>query len=181
MPGDLTETDGPTPPDADERPSAAVFDIDGVLADVRHRLPHVTRRPKDWPAFFAAMDADTPLEVGVALAHDQAAQGHAIVYLTGRNESYRGVTEAWFREHGLPDGRLVMRRDHDRRPARQFKPEALRRIARTHRVVAVVDDDAAVAAVLRRDGWPVLHATWMAAEDEQQQALFDVQEVDGRS
>ena len=45
----------------------------------------------------------------------------------------------------------------------------------------MVDDDEAVVAVLRRDGWPVLHATWMAAEDEQQQALFDVQEVDGRS
>jgi hypothetical protein len=181
MPDDLTATAHDVSTGDDARPSVAVFDVDGVLADVRHRLPYVQRRPKDWPAFFSAMHADAPLEVGVALAHDQAAQGHAIVYLTGRNESYRGVTQAWLSEHGLPEGRLVMRRDADRRPARQFKPEALRRLSRSSRIVAVVDDDAAVVTVLRRDGWPVLHATWMDAEDEQQQALFDVQEVDGRS
>ena len=181
MPGDLTETAGSPGRSADDRPPAAVFDLDGVLADVRHRLPHVQRRPKDWPAFFAAMDGDDPLEVGIALVHDQIALGHEIVYLTGRNESHREVTEAWLQRQGLPRARLVMRPDHDRRPARQLKPEALRRLARTYRIVAVVDDDGAVVAVLRRDGWPVLHATWMAAEDDAQQALFDVQEVEGRS
>jgi phosphoglycolate phosphatase-like HAD superfamily hydrolase len=159
----------------------AVFDVDGVLADVRHRLHHVERRPKDWPAFFAAMGDDGPLDVGIALAHDQAASGHAIVYLTGRNESYRRLTLDWMRRHGLPDGRLVMRRDDDRRPARQFKPQALRRLAREGTVVAVVDDDPAVVEVLRRDGWPVLLATWMTSDRDEQQALFDAQELDGRT
>jgi hypothetical protein len=181
MPGDRPAHDEATPSVPDERATVAVFDVDGVIADVRHRLRHVERRPKDWAAFFAAMDEDGPLEVGIALAHDQAASGHEIVYLTGRNESHRALTEAWLRRHGLPAGRLVMRPDHDRRPARMLKPDALRRLSRDARVVAVVDDDAAVVAVLRRDGWPVLHATWMAAEEEQQEALFDVQEVDGRS
>jgi hypothetical protein len=32
----------------------AVFDLDGVLADVRHRLHFLDRRPKDWDGFFAA-------------------------------------------------------------------------------------------------------------------------------
>ena len=167
----------------DTRPTLAVFDVDGVLADVRHRLRFVERSPKDWPSFFAAMADDTPLEVGIALVHDQAAAGHEIVYLTGRNESYRGVTLAWMRDVGLPSGRLLMRRDSDRRPARLVKPEALRRLARTGRVVAVVDDDAAVVDVLRRESWPVLHATWMTAEStpDEQQTLFDAQEADGRS
>ena len=164
-------------------PTVAVFDVDGVLADVRHRLHHVERSPKDWPAFFAAMDDDAPLEVGIALALDQSGAGHEIVYLTGRNESYRALTVAWLSRHGLPEGRLVMRRDSDRRPARLFKPDALRRIGSASRVVAVVDDDEAVVAVLRRDGWPVLHATWMTqdASTAEQQSLFDAQEVDGRS
>ncbi len=163
--------------------TVAVFDVDGVLADVRHRLHHVERSPKDWPAFFAAMDDDAPLEVGIALALDQSGAGHKIVYLTGRNESYRALTVAWLSRHGLPEGRLVMRRDSDRRPARLFKPDALRRIGSASRVVAVVDDDEAVVAVLRRDGWPVLHATWMTqdASTAEQQSLFDAQEVDGRS
>lgn len=181
MPDDLTATaqEGAAPGDA--RPSAAVFDVDGVLADVRHRLPHVQRRPKDWTAFFAAMGEDGPLDVGIRLAHDQVEQGHLVVYLTGRNESHRRTTEAWLRRHGLPEGRLVMRPEHDRRPARLFKPEALRRLARSLRIVAVIDDDEAVVTVLRAAGWPVLHATWMPSQDDAQQALFEVQEVEGRS
>ena len=158
-----------------------MFDVDGVLADVRHRLRHVERRPKDWAAFFAAMDDDQALPEGVAQALARAAEGHAIVYLTGRNEAYRELTLAWLERHGLPPGRLVMRPEDDRRPSRVFKPLALRRLARGGRVVTVVDDDEAVVAVLRRDGWPVVHATWMTAEAHEQQSLFDAQEVEGRT
>jgi hypothetical protein len=158
-----------------------VLDIDGVLADVRHRLHHVEKRPKDWTAFFDAMDDDSALEDGVRTATAYAEQGRTIVYLTGRNESYRDLTTGWLRRHGLPEGRLVMRREDDRRPARVFKPQALERIAREGEIVAVVDDDAAVVDVLRREGWPVVHATWMNAEADAQQTLFDAQEVEGRS
>ena len=172
----------PESPTSDEqRPTVVVFDIDGVLADVRHRLRFVERKPKDWDSFFGAMDGDGPLDAGIALAQDHAAEGHRIVYLTGRNEDYRSLTRDWLARHGLPDGRLVMRRSDDRRPARVFKPAALRRIARDVRVVSVVDDDAAVVAVLARDGWPVVHATWMTPDVEAQATLFDAQEVDGRS
>ena len=159
----------------------AVFDIDGVLADVRHRLHHVERRPKDWDSFFASMDDDTPLEDGVALAQRYADEGHRIAYLTGRNESYRELTLAWLRRHGLPDGRLVMRRNDDRRPARVFKPQALSRLAREGEIVVVVDDDRAVVDVLRHEGWTVLLADWMHADEDQQESLFDAQEVEGRS
>lgn len=159
----------------------AVFDVDGVLADVRHRLHHVERRPKDWDAFFAAMDDDGPLPDGIALAQRYADEGHRIAYLTGRNESYRELTLAWMRRHHLPEGRLVMRREDDRRPARVFKPQALSRLAREGEIVVMVDDDVAVVRVLQDEGWPVLHADWMHADEEQQGSLFDAQEVDGRA
>src|SRR5664280_1362634 len=55
------------------RKPLAVFDIDGVLADVRHRLPHVQSRPKDWDAFFAAIGKDPVLPDGLALAQERAA------------------------------------------------------------------------------------------------------------
>ena len=42
----------------------AVFDIDGVLADARHREHHVSGRPKDWDAFFAAVGDDPVVEAG---------------------------------------------------------------------------------------------------------------------
>jgi len=171
----------PVPTADDGRPTICVFDVDGVLADVRHRLRHLERAPKDWDAFFAAMDGDGPLTEGIAMAQEHAAAGHRIVYLTGRNEDYRELTRVWLVRHGLPEGRLVMRGVDDRRPARLFKPTALRRIAAEGVVVAVVDDDDAVVAALRRDGWPVVHATWMHADEDAQQSLFDAQEVDGRT
>jgi hypothetical protein len=152
-----------------------------VIADVRHRLHHVERKPKDWAAFFGAMGADRLLPEGRDVALEAVAAGHAVVYLTGRNESYRTTTSAWLTANGLPEGPLVMRAENDRRPARQYKPEALRRIARAADVVAVVDDDEAVVRVLRAAGWPVRHATWMTAPPDAQQSLFEAQEVEGRS
>ncbi len=162
-------------------PTLAVFDVDGVLADVRHRLRHVEGKPKDWDSFFAEMDGDGPLATGIEMARGHAGRGDSIVYLTGRNESYRDLTLAWMRRHELPEGRLVMRPESDRRPARIFKPQALQRLSRGGRIVTVVDDDEAVVAVLRRDGWPVVHATWMVADVDEQQSLFEAQEVEGRS
>ena len=46
----------------------AVFDIDGVLADVRHRLHHLQARPQRWEAFFLAADRDPLLEEGAVPA-----------------------------------------------------------------------------------------------------------------
>lgn len=163
------------------RPTCAVFDIDGVLADVRHRLHHLDSRPKNWPGFFAAMSQDPPLSEGIALARDLATQGHDLVYLTGRTEAYRSQTQAWFEQHEVPSGRLVMRPDSDRRPARLFKPEALQRICAHSDVVVVIDDDPAVVFACRSAGLPVTHATWMHESAHQQQSLFDAQETEGRT
>ena len=168
-------------PPVDARPSCAVFDVDGVLADVRHRLHHLDRRPKDWPGFFGAMSEDPPLAQGIEMAREEAARGSRIVYLTGRNEGYRQQTSQWLAENGCPDGRLVMRPDRDRRPARFFKPEALRRLATGLDVTVVVDDDEAVVTVLRDAGWNVVHATWMRESAPDQQTLFEAQETEGRS
>ncbi len=101
----------------DDAAPLAVFDVDGTLADVRHRLHHIARRPKDWDAFFTAARDDPPLETGVALARESA-RACEVVYVTGRPERCRADTLEWLRCHDVPDGRLTMRRSGDRRPAR---------------------------------------------------------------
>lgn len=141
------------------RPTA-VLDIDGVLADVRHRLHHLERSPKSWDLFFAGIPADPPLEVGVELAAELA-RDHQIAYLTGRPERTRDDTSAWLTEHGLPPGQLLMRADGDRRPARLAKSALLQRLARETTIVVVVDDDPAVCETLQAAGWPVLRADWV--------------------
>ena len=153
-----------------------VFDVDGVLADVRHRLHHVERRPKDWDAFFDAAPADPPLATGVALALESARDGE-VVYVTGRPERCRADTLAWFARQGLPPGELSMRGPRDRRPARVAKLELLRRLARDRVVAVVVDDDLQVCRAYEQAGFTVLRATWMGEEP----ALEQAQEADGRT
>lgn len=154
----------------------AVFDIDGVLADVRHRLRHVERRPKDWDAFFAAAPDDPPLAAGVALVLESA-KDCEVVYVTGRPERCRADTVAWFERHGLPVGELSMRTGRDRRPAREAKPELLRRLAAGRVVAVVVDDDPAVCTAYEQAGFRVIRAEWMGSES----ALEQAQEDEGRT
>ena len=53
-----------TDPHPDGLAALAVFDIDGVLADVRHRLHYLQSRPQRWEAFFLAAERDPLLEEG---------------------------------------------------------------------------------------------------------------------
>jgi phosphoglycolate phosphatase-like HAD superfamily hydrolase len=201
------EPGGPIPAAPDggpARPTLAVFDIDGVLADVRHRLHHVATRPKDWDAFFGAAPLDPPLAEGLSAVATAARAGHAVAYLTGRPERCREATLRWLAAQGLPAGALHMRDDADRRPARLTKVATLRRLARRATIVAFVDDDAAVVEAVRGAGFPVLHADWMGSatpgagtsgtatsgtpgaggtvcQPSAQEVLFEIQEAEGRT
>ncbi len=154
----------------------AVFDIDGVLADVRHRLHHLEARPQRWERFFTAADRDPLLPEGAERLRAALAD-HDVVYLTGRPERSRRLTERWLRLHGLPTRPLLMRPDDDHRPARWMKREALRRLALTGEIVSVLDDDPAVVEVLAADGWPVELATWLPHSS----TLNRAQEEQGRA
>lgn len=163
----------------DTRP-LAVFDVDGVLADVRHRLHHLDRRPKNWNAFFRAAVDDPTLPEGLALVAE-AAQDCEVVYVTGRPERCRADTLAWFARHGLPEGALHMRSDSDRSPAAVGKPRWLARAARDRVVAVVVDDDLAVCDAYEASGYRVLRATWMTRSPEADARLTAAQESEGRS
>lgn len=157
-------------------PPLAVIDIDGVLADVRHRLHHVAHPPKDWDAFFAAAGSDAVLDEGRAVA-ERLDEDHELVYLSGRPERCRRDTVAWLRRHSLPDGRVLLRPEGDRRPARLFKLDRLCDLATGREVGVLVDDDPAVCDAARRRGFVVFEATWM----RQPPGLYEAQEEEGRT
>jgi hypothetical protein len=160
----------------DEQRALAVVDIDGVLADVRHRLKHLEGHPKNWRAFFRAAPDDPPLETGLETVR-QLAAAFEVVYLSGRPEHCRRDTEAWFRRHDLPAGELWLRRNNDFRPSREFKVSELRRLSRRAPVAVLVDDDPDVLENARAAGFDVLPATWMGEAP----ALHEAQEEDGRT
>jgi hypothetical protein len=155
--------------------AVAVVDIDGVLADVRHRLHHLEGR-KNWGAFFRAAPKDPLLAVGFDTAH-RPAEVYDVVYLSGRPEHCRRDTERWFARHELPVGELLLRPTRDRRPAREFKLDQLRSLARRAAVAVVVDDDPLVCEAVLEAGFDVLPATWMGEAP----TLIEAQEAEGRT
>ena len=137
----------------------AVFDIDGVVADVRHRVHHLEGGRKDWGAFFEAAVHDEPLAEGVSLVHDLA-RSHDIAWLTGRPAWLRTVTRDWLAAAGLPVTELHMRPNSDRRPARVYKLGVLRTL-QPREIAAFVDDDDEVVDAARRAGFPAILADWV--------------------
>ncbi len=161
--------------DSSARP-LAVFDLDNTLADTAHRQRFLESRPRNWDAFFAAAPQDPPIAEGVALAVESA-RACEVVYLTGRPERCRRDTLEWLAAHGLPEGRVHMRGDADRRPARFTKLETLRRLAWDREVRVVVDDDELVCDDAERAGFTVVRARWAAKSA----ALEEAQEREGRT
>ncbi|MFD5008394.1 LNS2 domain-containing protein [Streptomyces chartreusis] len=158
------------------KPPLAVFDLDNTLADTAHRQPFLERKPRDWDAFFAAAPQDPPIEEGVAMARASGEECE-VVYLTGRPERCRRDTLDWLAAHGLPEGRVYMRRNDDRRPARRTKLEILNRLARTREIRVLVDDDELVCEDAERAGFTVVRARWTAPSA----ALESAQEREGRT
>ncbi|MER5447509.1 hypothetical protein ABT052_24710 [Streptomyces sp. NPDC002766] len=161
--------------DSSARP-LAVFDLDNTLADTAHRQRFLERKPRDWDGFFAAAPDDPPIAEGVALVLESGEECE-VVYLTGRPERCRRDTLDWLAAQGLPEGRVHMRRNDDRRPARRTKLEVLRRLARTREIRLFVDDDELVCDDAERAGFRVVRARWAAPSTE----LTVAQEREGRT
>ena len=148
----------------DSKPVILV-DIDGTLADVRHRLHHIKGAGrKNWKAFFAAMDGDTPMDETIRWVRELEKDNH-IVVLTGRPEEYRARTERWLRDHGVPFEKLVMRPQGDHRPDYVVKAEVLRDIPR-ERIALVIEDRDQVCAMWESKGVKVHQ---VASDEDNQQ------------
>ena len=152
----------------------AVFDIDGVVADVRHRLHHLEGRTS-WSAFFDEAHADGLLAAGAHLVGELGRE-HDIVWLTGRPEWLRETTRSWLHRHGLPVGELHLRPHRDYRPAAQYKLGVLQRLA-PRGIAAFVDDDEQVVDAAMRAGYPAVLADWVPRGE----ALREAQDEEGRT
>jgi phosphoglycolate phosphatase-like HAD superfamily hydrolase len=154
----------------------AIFDLDGTLADVAHRVHWLEGSRRNYPAFFSDAVDDPPLPTGVELLLESAKECE-VAYVTGRPEWCRDDTWWWLQQHGLPLGRLAMREYGDHRPARIAKVELLAELARGRVIAVIVDDDEDVCNAYEAEGWPVLRATWAS----ESRALHEAQEDDGRT
>lgn len=128
-----------------------IVDIDGTIADVRHRLHHI-KGPgkKNWKAFFEAMDHDTPIDAMIRQVH-KLEKDHDILIVTGRPEHYRSRTEKWLKDQGVRYSRLFMRPDGDHRPDYEVKVEVLREYPKGQ-IVLAIDDRGPVCDAYEKNG-----------------------------
>lgn len=146
--------------------AVAVLDIDGTVADARHRLHLLAGTPsrEAWVRFFDAAEEDPLLTEGAAVARELAAE-HPIVWYTGRPERVRAMTQDWLHHHDLPAGPLLMQGSDDHRLARVVKLEHLDRLRAGDGVELVVDDDPRVIEIVAAAGYRTRLADWVPWRD----------------
>ena len=108
-----------------------VFDIDGTLANIDHRLDYVRSKPKNWKAFDAGIPNDkVNLPVAEIFWSLKDVVGNDIIFASGRNERSRQATEDWLQDNNLWDyhSKLYMRKADDYRSDDIVKQEMLDQI-----------------------------------------------------
>lgn len=82
-----------------------VFDLDGVLADLTHRLHYITGEKKNYHAFFEACDLDVSITHMVDTLKQFAARNDCVVEIwSGRSETVRDKTERWLLDRDIMVG-----------------------------------------------------------------------------
>lgn len=140
-------------------PPAVVVDLDGTLTSAAWREHHLAGPGrKDWPAFFAGMSRDAPVQPLVDLVN-WTANHAAVVLLTGRPDDHEPAIRRWLADHEVAYDLLLMRRGGDRRPDTDVKRERYRQqIAPRYDVRLAVDDRPHVIEMWREEGLYVLTA-----------------------
>ena len=85
-----------------------VFDLDGTLADIDHRLHLVKGEKQDWDLFYERCVDDRPIRPAIVLCRTLF-RSHRVEIWSGRNDVVREQTEIWLEAHSVPYDGLRMR------------------------------------------------------------------------
>jgi phosphoglycolate phosphatase-like HAD superfamily hydrolase len=131
---------------------AVIFDLDGTLADITHRLHHIKAKPPNWDTFFAECVHD-PVYEPIRDLVQLASENYRIILVSGRSAKVRAETEAWLADNDVPYQDLHMRADGDYRQDFVVKSQILDAIlAEGNEIAFVVDDRPSVVAMWRERG-----------------------------
>lgn len=130
-----------------------VFDLDGTLADIRHRVHHVRGTRPDWESFFAECVHDVPNPPVVNALRAHVFAGDRVEVWSARSDIVRAQTEAWLWAQGIDPRRLVhMRAAGDNTPDTVLKRHWLNQLHETERPDVVYDDRQRVVDMWREEG-----------------------------
>lgn len=120
-----------------------IFDVDGTLADNKHRHQWIVSQPKNWDAWYAGVK-DDKLILPVASRFIDIKTHHKdidIIVLSGRSDQCRQSTEDWLKAHLPMDGvPIYMRKANDHRQDYIIKHEIAQEIMKTYDILEAYDD-----------------------------------------
>jgi hydroxymethylpyrimidine pyrophosphatase-like HAD family hydrolase len=128
-----------------------IFDLDGTLCDITHRLHHIKGAKKDWDAFNSACTEDLARTAERAILLAMYDAGYKIVICTGRSENYRIKTENWLDNNGIKFHDLRMRKAGDYRSDYIVKAEMVSD-QELEEVLFIVEDRERVVQMWRERG-----------------------------
>ncbi|MGX1786859.1 phosphatase domain-containing protein [Bosea sp. NPDC055332] len=130
-----------------------VFDLDGTLADIRHRVHHVRSARPNWESFFAECVDEVPNIPVVNALRAHIFAGDRVEIWSARSDVVRLETEAWLWRQGIDPRRLVhMRAKGDNTPDVVLKRHWLMQLHETERPDVVYDDRQRVVDMWREEG-----------------------------
>lgn len=130
-----------------------VFDLDGTLADISHRVHHVRGAKSDWESFFAECVHDVPNTPVINALRAHVFAGHDVEIWSARSDIVRNETEAWLWAQGIDPRRLVhMRAAGDNTPDAVLKRHWLNQLHPDERPDVIYDDRQRVVDMWREEG-----------------------------
>lgn len=131
-----------------------IFDLDGTLADVTHRLHYIRDGRSDWDGFFRACVDDTPINEIIGIYKSlKNVPANRIEIWSGRSDLVREESAHWLTRHmGFDPIRDILRmRPHkDYTPDDELKESWL--LSLPHKPDLVFDDRQKVVQMWRRNG-----------------------------
>lgn len=128
-----------------------VFDLDGTLANIQHRVHHIRGDQRDYRAFFSACPGDIPIWPVINTLKAHIKVGHIVEIWSGRSDEVRAETLQWLYKHGIDADRLKrMRKEGDIQPDVNLKRGWLGDSVLTPDIV--YDDRDVVVAMWREEG-----------------------------
>lgn len=134
-----------------------IFDLDGTLCNVDHRLHHIAGEKKDWDSFNAACKDDFPHYKIAAIYNkmcndETSVHNFPAIFMSGREEKHRAATENWLKKNKLIPDVLLMREIGDYRSDVEVKKELLQKYVQDAPILFVLEDRSGVVKMWRELG-----------------------------
>jgi len=121
---------------------AVIFDLDQTIANIDHRLHHVTGPKKNYGKFYNGIPYDR-LRKETYKQLLLAAPTNKIIIVTGQpgNARIRKLTEFWLAQHNVPYSEIIYRPAGSYAPQGEYKKEVANRLRQKYTIRAAFDDD----------------------------------------